>query len=279
MAVGEADREVGARAGILQRVKALAVQPFGALAQHGIVLLPGGDRVVLVDARGREDRVGQLCHRDVLRVVRKHLLRPGRARIGDDVPVDVEADDLLQRRLVGDRIGLAGARDLGRILARQQHRIVADDGEPRGVGGERLRHALVEPAGGAIEAVVVAEAVARQRDLLVREERRHEAGAGLVGMLGDSAHQRQRRRRRGQQQVLPGLQLQADLDRDFGETVEFDGIDRGRDVALVGGHDSLGPDGCRGPKGLEPRPRIRPRRARRPTPAIAQESSGETRPR
>ena len=136
MAVGEADREVGAGPGIMQRVKALAVQPVGALAQRRVVLLPGRDGVVLIDARGGEDRVRKFCHRDVLGVVGKHLLRPGRARIGDDVPVDVEIDDLLQRRLVGHRIGLAGARDLGRILARQQHRIVADDGEPRGVGAQ-----------------------------------------------------------------------------------------------------------------------------------------------
>ena len=152
VAVGKTDRKVGARAGIFQRMETLAVQPVGALAQDGIVLLPCGDGAVLIDAGRREDRVRQFCHRDVFRNVGEHLLRPGRARIGDDVPVGVEIDDLLQRRLVGDRIGLAGARHLCRILARQQHRIVADDGEPRGVGAERLRHALVQPAGGAIEA-------------------------------------------------------------------------------------------------------------------------------
>ena len=52
-------------------------------------------------------------------IARKDPLRPGGGRIGDDVPVDVEAGDLLQRRLIGDRIGLVGARDLGRILARR----------------------------------------------------------------------------------------------------------------------------------------------------------------
>src|ERR1700704_3740068 len=55
-------------------------------------------------------------------------------------------------------------------------------------------------------------------------------------MFGDPAHQRQRDRRRVQQQVLAGLQLQADLDGDFGEAVEFDGIDRGGEIALVCGH-------------------------------------------
>ena len=240
MAVGEPDRQIRARAGIFQRVETLAVQPFGALAQHGVVLFPGRDGAVLIDARGRKDRIRQFCYRDVLRNIGKDLPGPGRARIGDDVPVGFEIDDLLQRRLIGDRIGLAGARHLGRVLARQQHRIVADDGQPRGVGGERLRHALIEPAGGAIETLVVAVAIARQRDLLVRQERGHDSGAGLVGMFGNPAHQRQRDRGRGQQQVLSRLQPQADLDRDFGEAVEFHGIDRGGNVALMCGHDSFG---------------------------------------
>ena len=271
VAVGETDRQIGARAGIFQRVKPLAVQPVGPLAQHRVVLLPCGDGAVLIHPRSRKDRIRQLRHRDILGNVGEYLLRPGRARIGDDVPVGFEIDDLLQRRLIGDRIGLAGARDLCGILARQQHRIVADDGKPRGIGGERLRHALIEPAGGAIEALVVAVAIARQRDLFVREERRHDARAGLVGMLGDPAHQRQRDRRRGQQQVLARLQPQADLDRDFGEAVEFHGIDRGGNVALVCGHDSLAKRCWM----MAPNPSalitIRPGRAKRLTTAIAQE--------
>ena len=271
VAVGKTDGQVGAGAGIFQRVKTLAVQPVGPLAQHGVVLLPCRHRAILIDARRRKDRIRQFCYRDVLRNIGKNLLRPGRARIGDDVPVGVEIDDLLQRRLIGDRIGLAGARHLCRVLARQQHRVVADDGQPRGVGGERLRHALIEPAGGAIETLVVAVAIARQRDLLIRQERRHDSRAGLVGMFGNPAHQRQRDRGRGQQQVLPRLQPQADLDRDFGEAVEFHGIDRGGNVALMCGHDSLWPNVMSRPRSLRPA-RIRPRRAKRPRSAIAQES-------
>ena len=240
VAVGKPDRQIGARAGIFQRVEALAIQPFGPLAQHGVVLFPCGDGAILIDARGCKDRVRQFCYRDVLRDVGENLLRPGRTRIGDDVPVGVEIDDFLQRRLIGNRIGLAGARHLHGILARQQHRIVANDGEPRGVGAERLRHALIEPAGGAIKALVVAVAIARQRDRLIRQERGHDTRAGLVGMFGNPAHQRQRDRRRGQQQVLSRLQPQADLDRDFGEAVEFHGIDRDGNVALMCGHDSFG---------------------------------------
>ena len=152
MAVGEADRQVGAGTGIMQRAEALAVEPVGALAQHRIVL-PQAAIGALADRRARPRRSRpRACRPRPPRIVGKHQLRPGRARIGDDVPVGVEIDDLFQRRLIGDGIGLAGARDLGRVFARQQHRIVADDGKPRGVVGERLRHALIEPVGGAVEA-------------------------------------------------------------------------------------------------------------------------------
>ena len=109
MAVGKADRQVGARSLEMQRGEALAVQPGGALVQVGIVLGPGGDRIGDIDARGGEDRLGELGDRDRFRIVREDLLRPGRVRIGDDVPVDVEIGDLLQRRLVGGRIGAVGA--------------------------------------------------------------------------------------------------------------------------------------------------------------------------
>ena len=69
--VGQPDREIGARPGIMQRAEALRVQPFGPLPQRRVVLAPCGDGVVLVDARGREDRVGKLGDRDVLLVIRE----------------------------------------------------------------------------------------------------------------------------------------------------------------------------------------------------------------
>ena len=234
--VGEPDLQVGAGAGIMQRTESLSVQPFGPAAQRGVVLVPRRDGLIIIDPGGSEDRVRKLCHRDILFVVRKNLLRPGQARIGDDVPVDVEIDDPFQRRLIRDRIGFAGARDLGRVFAGKQHRVIADDGEPRGVAGKRLRHSLIEPAGRAVEAVVRREPITRQRDRLVGQDGSNKAGPGLVGMFGDLPHQGQRHGRRRHQQVLSRFQLQPDLDGHLGETVEFDGIDRCRDVAFVCGH-------------------------------------------
>ena len=61
VAIGKPDRQVGAGSRIVQRAEALSVQPFGAVAQRGVVLFPRGDGVVIVDARGGEDGVGELC--------------------------------------------------------------------------------------------------------------------------------------------------------------------------------------------------------------------------
>ena len=160
MTVGKADRQIGAGPREMQGMEALAVQPVGALTQGGVVRCPVRDRIIVVDARRGENRVRKFRHRAVRAVVRKHQLRPGRARPSHDIPVDVEADDFLERRLVGHGVGLVGAGDFLCILTRQQHRIVADNGEPRGVGRERLRHALIEPAGGAIKTRVRPESVA-----------------------------------------------------------------------------------------------------------------------
>jgi hypothetical protein len=46
-------------------------------------------------------------------------------------------------------------------------------------------------------------------------------------MLGDLPHQWQRRHRRRQDEILPGLELEPHFDRDLGELVEFDGVDGG----------------------------------------------------
>ena len=197
--VGEADGEIRSRAGIMERVKFPRVQPFRPSAERRIVRGPGLNRIGIVDAGSGEDRLRQPADGDLLLVARKDPLRPRGGRIGDDVPVDVEAGDLLERRLVGDRIRLVGARDLGRVFLRQQHRIVADDGEPRGVGGESLADAFIEPARRAVEARVGGETVSRERDLFVGEDRRHQACARLVGLGHDAPRQRQRRDRRGQE--------------------------------------------------------------------------------
>ena len=76
MAVGKPDLQVGARSGIMQGVEPLSVQPFGALAQHGIVLLPRRDGVIVIDPRGDENRIREFFDRDVVFVAGKHQLRP-----------------------------------------------------------------------------------------------------------------------------------------------------------------------------------------------------------
>ena len=170
----------------MKGMEIVLVQPFGALGQRCVVRLPVADRILDIHPRGREDSVRQLHHRNVVGLARKNLLCPGKVGIGNDVPVDVEAGDLLQRRLIGHRVRLVGARHFGRVLRRQQRGVLAAHGKPRGIVGEGLRHAFVEPAGGTVEASVGAVTEARQRDLVIVEDRRHQTGAGLVGMLDDA---------------------------------------------------------------------------------------------
>ncbi len=76
MAIGKPDRQVGAGSGIMQLAEPLSVQPFGAAAQRGVMFLPQGDRIVIVDPRRREDGVGELADSDFFLIVGENLLRP-----------------------------------------------------------------------------------------------------------------------------------------------------------------------------------------------------------
>ncbi len=239
VSVGQADRQVGAGAGIMEGAEALSVQPLGLGAERRIMRRPGRHGILAVDAGGREDGLRQPAHRLLGRDVGEDLPGPGGARIGDDVPVDVEAGDPLHGGAIGDRIRPVGARHFRGVLAGQQHRILAHDGEPRRVGVEGLGHAVVEPARRAVETGVAAGPEPRQRHLGIGEERRHQAGARPIGVVGDAPHQRQRLDRRGEQEILPGLELQSDLHRHFGQGVEPGRVDGSRRFAEGRGHERL----------------------------------------
>src|SRR4029077_6790581 len=60
VAIREPDRQIHAAPGIMQGMEALAVQPFGAAAQGGVMFLPCGDGTILIDARGGKDRIRKL---------------------------------------------------------------------------------------------------------------------------------------------------------------------------------------------------------------------------
>jgi len=57
----------------MQRAEALAVEPFGPLAQHRVVLVQPRRHYRCRRARRRRSRP-QLGHRDILVVIRKYLL-------------------------------------------------------------------------------------------------------------------------------------------------------------------------------------------------------------
>jgi len=171
----------------MQRMKAPAVQLLRPAGKSGIVRGPGCDGIGPIDARGGEDRLRELAYGDVVLVAGKNPLRPGEGRIGHDVPIDVEASDLVQSGPIGDGVGLVGARRLGGVLGSEQHRILANDGEPRTIRAESLGDALIKPARRAIEACVGRVSEPGERDLLVGEDRRDEARARLVSLDGDPA--------------------------------------------------------------------------------------------
>ncbi|MNS97765.1 hypothetical protein D3C72_1321110 [compost metagenome] len=231
VAVREAYLHIRAGAGEMQRSETFAVQPCRALGEIGVMLRPRRDRIGQIHPRGGEDGVGKPADRFVFRHIRKDLLCPRRVGIGDDVPVDVEIGNLLQRRLVCRGVGLVGAGNLGRVLFGQQHGVVAGNRQPRCAIGISLCHALIKPAGSQVEIGVTGVAIARKRDFFIGIKGGDQSAIRQIGVFGQKSHQRQGCQRRCNHQILVLLQLQADLDGDFGQFFEFDGID-GRN-----GHD------------------------------------------
>jgi hypothetical protein len=163
-----------------------------ARVKPGIVGGPGGERILGVDAGGREDCLPQFGERPILRLVGKHCLGPGGSRIGHDVPVDVETGDQFQGGPIGGGAGTVGARHLRRILPGKEGGILARDGEARGPATKGGRHAVEEPVRRLVEAFVRRMPEAHQRCLLVRKERGDESGAGAIGVLRDAAHEVER---------------------------------------------------------------------------------------
>ena len=76
MAVGESDRQIRARPGIMQGVKFPRIQPFGPAAERRVMRSPGGDRIVVIDPRSGKDRLGEPADRDVVGFAGKDPLRP-----------------------------------------------------------------------------------------------------------------------------------------------------------------------------------------------------------
>ncbi|QTK79994.1 hypothetical protein AT6N2_C2371 [Agrobacterium tumefaciens] len=225
MPVRKPDRDIRARTGETQCRKTLAIEPRRPLGKIGVMLRPGGNRIGHIHARCGENGIREPADSVVFRHIGEDLLCPGRVWIRDDVPVDVEVGNLLQRRLVGGGIGLVGARHLGWILFGQQHRVVAGNRQPRCAIGIGFCHAFIEPAGSPVKIGVARVAIAGKRGFFIGIEGGDQPATGHIGVFGQKTHQRQGCQRRGDHQILILLQLQADLDGDFGQFFEFDGID------------------------------------------------------
>ena len=189
--IRQADSQIGAVATKVNGVETLIVQPVAARLKGCVMFGPGGNRVRQINARGREDRFGQFFLGFVRIKIGEHQRRPGAAGVGHDRPVGIETRDPLHGGLRGLRRGFDDAPHIGRVFARQQHRVVARDAHPRGVVAESIGHALEQPVGRCVPGVIRAMAIARKRDLFIIEQRRDDAGTRGVGLPRDPAHQRQ----------------------------------------------------------------------------------------
>lgn len=108
----------------------------------------------------------------------------------------------------GKRPRLVGAGQLLRVLSGEQARIIAGNGKPGRAAAEGFRHALEQPGGRHVEALVWREPIARHGSGIVAVEGGHQRCAGLVGMFGDAPDQRYGIERRRDQQLLALLQVE-----------------------------------------------------------------------
>ena len=189
--------------------------------EAGIVCLPGGDRVVAVDARGFEDCVPEFGEGCVGRVVGEDGRGPRGCCAGHDGPVDGVAGDQLKRGAVGLRDGTIGAADFGGIFICKQSGIAAGDCQTRGATFEGRSHSVVEPIGGTVEAFIRGEVVTHERGFIVAEERCDQRSAGAVGLLCNASREGQGIERGGHEQFLTGLEAEADTHCNFGKPIEF----------------------------------------------------------
>ena len=102
----------------------------------------------------------------------------------------------------------------------EEGRVLAADGEACGAGTVGVCHALEQPGRGVVERVVGRMLEAGERCDFIGQERRDLAGAGLVGVLGDAAHERHRLERGGKDDFLPVAEAKADIHGNLGQAVE-----------------------------------------------------------
>jgi hypothetical protein len=177
--------------------------------------------------------------RDLVRLAREDGARPGRRRRRDDRPVDLKAGDEVERGPV--RLGACpvGAGDLVGILPGEQGRVVARDGEPGRAAPEGGCHPVEEPARCDVEGLGRRMGEARQRGLVVGEQRGHERGTRLVGLRRDRAGEWRRIEGGRHHELLALLQAEPNPDGNLGQPLEPLGVGRAGLVPVGKRHRNL----------------------------------------
>ncbi len=207
----ETDRQVGARSGEADRVELAPVQRVGPRLQLLCVLLPGCDGIGFGESRRGGHGVPQALE---IRFA-EDLRCPAFVRSRHDDPVDVAATDAVEVRLA--KVPRLRAAHQGRVEVAEQVRTrVAGERDERGV--------FVVPAPNPVEHVRSGPAKLLLRAELDRSTPRVQVGVLDDHVLGSGAVRLARNRARdlgmldeaGYDDVLPGLHVRADADRELG---------------------------------------------------------------
>ena len=215
----QADGQIGAGTGEFQCGVSLAIQKIAARGERRNMLLPGGDRIGPIQPAKPIDRVAELTEALVRGRIGKHFRRPRRARGRNHRPVRLVAgNELAERDHAARGRLLERAREIGRLVL-QQIGIVGVDRQDGVAGLGMLRQRLGQPRGELAERVApgVPEACKLQR--FVAPDGFHQLRPGPIGAGGDVADERRGlerhapvHQRSDDQQPLPGLQVESNLD-------------------------------------------------------------------
>ncbi len=186
-------------------------------------VVPGGDRIGLVQAEHVRELVGQLRERLAVEVG-VDLRRPGRRRVGDDRPVRGAVVDDRARLLQARQQVAAGACRVE--VVEQPGCAAARDPEPGAALLAEGEDALGVPRRHELERVLRCVRDPGALDPGVEVERVDEGRAAPVGGRRDGADERRVCRLGLDEEQLAGLEVGAEVDGELGEST----------CQLVGGH-------------------------------------------
>ena len=218
----QADRQVGARRLVVQRVEPALGQAPGDRDERVGARPPRRDRVVLVEPQHVQQPFVERCLRLLDREIREHERGPRRRRRRDHRPVGRAVVDDLARLLDRREPILAGAH--GVEVLEQARRRRPRQRDPRGPLVAQREHAGAVPLGDELERLLARVLDPRALDPRVEPGDVDEPRAVAIGAGGDRAHQRLLTGLAADGDDLVVLNVGAEADDEVGEALERGGI-------------------------------------------------------